>query len=171
MNSELPDFPRIQHQSLQLQGLLAEGVFADCGGMALFAGTVRNHHEGKRVLRLIYTAYAPLAEKQIREIEQAVAARHGAPYVRVLHRVGELAIGETAIYAIARAAHRAEAFAACREAVDRVKHEVPIWKEEFYADGSSAFVEGCCIRQDGDEDGAPLAPPSRSTTSPGKPPV
>ncbi len=63
----------------------------------------------------------------------------------VVHRIGELGIGETAIIAMAYAAHRREAFAACEEAVERVKHEVPVWKEEFYMDGSSQYVEGCCI--------------------------
>lgn len=150
------DPDRIQSVPLQLDSLLAEDCHPECGGLALFAGTVRDHHDGKPVLRLAYTAYAPLAEKQIREIEQAVAAKYGVPYLRVLHRVGPLSIGEVAIYCVARAPHRAEAFAACKEAVDRVKHEVPIWKEEFYADGTSAFVEGCCIRPD-DED-APDAP-------------
>lgn len=145
------DLPRIQDQPLQLESLLAWHAFPECGGLAMFAGTVRDHHDGKSVLSLRYTAYAPLAEKQIREIEQAVTDKYGASYVRVLHRVGALAIGEVAICCVARAPHRAEAFAACKEAVDRVKHEVPIWKEEFYTDGSSAFVEGCCIRPD-DED-------------------
>ncbi|NKF23453.1 molybdenum cofactor biosynthesis protein MoaE [Solimonas marina] len=146
-----PDHPRIQDRTLSLESLLADGAFPECGGLSLFAGTVRDHHDGKAVLRLAYTAYAPLAEKQIREIEAAVAAKHGTPYLRVVHRVGALAVGETAILCVARAPHRAEAFAACKEAVDRVKHEVPIWKEEFYADGTSAFVEGCCIAPDADE--------------------
>lgn len=145
------DPARIQDTPLQLEPLLAEGRYPECGGLALFAGTVRDHHDSKPVLSLTYTAYAPLAEKQIREIEQAVADKHGVPYLRVLHRVGPLSIGEVAIYCVARAPHRAEAFAACKEAVDRVKHEVPIWKEEFYADGTSAFVEGCCIRPDDEE--------------------
>lgn len=151
------DFARIQPQPLVLEPLLAEGAYPECGGLTLFAGTVRDHHEGKRVLRLVYTAYEPLAESLIREIEAAVAARYGLPYLRVVHRVGELAIGETAIYCVARAAHRAEAFAACKAAVDRVKHEVPIWKEEFYADGSSAFVEGCCISPDAEAAAPPHA--------------
>jgi molybdopterin synthase catalytic subunit len=71
-------------------------------------------------------------------------------YVRVVHRIGALDIGDTAIIAMAYAAHRREAFQACEEAVERVKHEVPVWKEEFYADGSSQYVEGCCIRKDQD---------------------
>ena len=150
--SDSYDFPRIQDQPLQLEPLLAWGLHPECGGLALFGGTVRNHHDAKPVVRLTYTAYAPLAEKQIREIEAAVAARHGVPYLRVVHRVRSLEIGDVAIYCVARAAHRAEAFAACREAVDRTKHEVPIWKQEFYADGSSAFVEGCCIRPQNDDE-------------------
>lgn len=145
------DMSRIQEQPLALEPLLAWNAFPECGGLAMFAGTVRDHHDAKRVLSLTYTAYAPLAEKQIRDIERAVATRYGAPYVRVVHRVGPLAIGEMAICCVARAPHRAEAFAACKEAVDRVKHEVPVWKEEFYADGTSAFVEGCCIRTDLDD--------------------
>lgn len=70
--------------------------------------------------------------------------------MRVVHRIGALEIGDTAIIAMAYAAHRREAFQACEEAVERVKHEVPVWKEEFYADGSSQYVEGCCIRKDHD---------------------
>ena len=99
-----------------------------------------------RVLK--YTAYAPVAEKMIREIEQQIQIKYQVSYVRVVHRIGELEVGETAIIAMAYAAHRREAFAACEEAVERVKHEVPVWKEEFYLDGSSQYVEGCCIRKD-----------------------
>lgn len=152
--SSLTNPQRIQDTPLAIEPLLAWDAYPECGGLALFAGTVRNHHDDKPVLSLSYTAYAPLAEKQIREIENAVAAKHGVPYLRVIHRVGPLTIGGLAIVCVARAPHRAEAFAACREAVDRVKHEVPIWKEEFYADGTSAFVEGCCIRPDGDDEHA-----------------
>lgn len=66
--------------------------------------------------------------------------------MRVVHRIGYLDVGETAIIAIAYAAHRREAFQACEEAVERVKHEVPVFKEEFFTDGTSHYVEGCCIR-------------------------
>ncbi len=140
--------PYLSDEPLALEPLLANGEFSGCGGMAIFAGTIRDASEGKRVLRLCYTAYAPLAEKLMREIEAETRARVGIPHCRVQHRLGMLAIGEVAIYCVTRAPHRAEAFAACRYAVDEVKHRVPIWKEEFYADGSSAFVQGCCIRHD-----------------------
>lgn len=133
---------------LELAPLLAEGRFPQCGGLAVFGGAVRNHHEGKAVVRLCYTAHAPLAERLMRKIEQQTREKFGAPHVRVQHRLGMLQVGDMAIYCVTRAPHRAEAFAACRWAVDEVKHKVPIWKEEFYADGSSAFVQGCCIRDD-----------------------
>lgn len=136
---------------LLLDPLLAVGDHPDCGGLAIFGGTVRDHHEGRAVTRLRYTAYAPLAERLMAEIEAETRARFELPYCRVVHRIGLLEIGDVAIYCVTRAAHRAEAFAACRHAVDAVKHRVPIWKEEFYADGSSRFVEGCCITAEGDE--------------------
>lgn len=139
---------RIQDRDIDLNQLLAMQHFPECGGLALFAGTVRNHHEGRDVASLKYTAYKPLAERMIREIEEEIRQKHQVSYVRVVHRVGHLNIGEVAIYAVARAYHRREAFAACEEAVERVKHEVPVWKEEFYTDGSSVFVDGCCIRTD-----------------------
>ena len=141
-------FPRIQETALNLDGFDGIQCFPECGGTGIFVGSVRNHHQGKAVKALKYSAYSPVAEKMIRQIEQEIQQKFGAYYVRVIHRVGALDIGETAIIAIAYAAHRREAFAACEEAVERVKHEVPVWKEEFYMDGSSQYVEGCCIRKD-----------------------
>ena len=146
----LKDFSRIQN-ALFSQALFDPiQAFPECGGIGVFIGTVRNHHEGKAVKALKYTAYAPVAEKMIRHIEHEIQAKYGVSYVRVVHRIGALDIGDTAIIAMAYAAHRREAFQACEEAVERVKHEVPVWKEEFYMDGSSQYVEGCCIRKDHD---------------------
>lgn len=140
--------PRIQDTPLSLDTLLTGSERDDCGALAVFAGTVRNHHEGKPVAHLVYTAHAALADKMIRGIEQEIAAKHSVPVCHVVHRIGALNIGESAIVAVVRAPHRAEAFAALRAVVDAVKHRVPIWKEEFYTDGSSAFVTGCCIAED-----------------------
>lgn len=144
----LKQFSRIQDTALSLESFDQIKTFPECGGIGIFVGTVRNHHEGKAVKALKYTAYAPVAEKMIRQIEQEIQAKYTVSYVLVIHRVGALEIGEKAIIAIAYAAHRREAFAACEEAVERVKHEVPVWKEEFYMDGTSQYVEGCCIRKD-----------------------
>lgn len=139
------DSPRIQSTPLSLDALLASSERADCGALAIFAGTVRDHHEGRAVRSLTYSAYARVAEKLIRDIEAEIAVRFNVPVCRAVHRVGALAIGETAILAIARGAHRAETFAAMQALVEAVKHRVPIWKEEFYADGTSAFVNGCTL--------------------------
>ena len=144
-------FARIQDTALNLETFDTIQAFPECGGTGVFIGTVRNHHEGRAVQALKYTAYAPVAEKMIRAIEQEIQEKYALHYVRVVHRIGKLDIGDKAIIAIAYAPHRREAFQACEEAVERVKHEVPVWKEEFYTDGSSQYVAGCCIRQDYDE--------------------
>ena len=146
----MKEFQRVQSQDLSLDNFDLISEFPECGGIGIFQGTVRNHHEGRAVTALKYTSYTPVAEKMIRQIEQDIIQKYGVAYVRVIHRIGALDIGGTAIIAVAYAAHRREAFQACEEAVERVKHEVPIWKEEFYTDGSSQFVEGCCIRKDHD---------------------
>ena len=145
---ELKHISRIQDTVFSQADFDSIEAFPECGGIGVFIGAVRNHHEGKAVKALKYTAYAPVAEKMIRQIEQEIQAKYDVSYVRVVHRIGSLDIGDTAIIAMAYAPHRREAFAACEEAVERVKHEVPVWKEEFYMDGSSQYVEGCCIRKD-----------------------
>lgn len=145
---ELKNFSRIQNHAFGQDIFDGIQYFPECGGIGVFVGTVRNHHEGKAVKALKYTSYAPVAEKMIRQIEQDIQHKYGVSYVRVVHRIGALDIGDTAIIAMAYAPHRREAFAACEEAVERVKHEVPVWKEEFYLDGTSQYIEGCCIRSD-----------------------
>jgi len=144
----------LSHHAIAVDPLLELDAHPECGGLALFVGTVRDHHEGRVVTHLRYTAHEAVAARIIREVEDATRERFGVPYVRIVHRLGDLAIGDVAIACVVRAPHRAEAFDACRYAVDAVKHGAPIWKEEFYADGSSAFVEGCCIRDDLDADAA-----------------
>lgn len=146
----MKDFARIQETTLSLNTFEEITTFPECGGIATFIGTVRNHHEGKAVKALKYTSYIPIADKMIRSIEQEIQTKYAVSYVRVIHRIGHLDIGGKAIIAIAYAAHRREAFQACEEAVERVKHEVPVWKEEFYVDGTSQYVAGCCIRKDHD---------------------
>lgn len=139
---------RIQSAALSLDLLLADTERDDCGALAVFAGTVRDHHQGRAVTGLEYTSHVPLAERIIEEIEIQTREKFGVPVCRVQHRIGRLGIGESAIIAVVRSAHRAEAFAALRHAVDATKARAPIWKEEFYPDGTSDFVQGCCIETD-----------------------
>jgi len=157
----------LSHTPVSIDALLQLDQHPECGGLALFVGTVRDHHEGRSVRNLTYTAHEPLAAKVIRDVEKATRERFGVPYVRVVHRLGALAIGDVAIVCVVRAPHRAEAFEACRYAVDAVKHGAPVWKEEFYTDGTSAFVDGCCIRDDLDEPVAAHAHHHPSHTSHG----
>ncbi len=105
------------------------------GGLVTFSGSVRNQTRGKRVLRLEYEAYAPMAEKKLAEIGQEAADKWPGSRLSIVHRVGTLHPGELAVVIAAAAPHRAEAFDACRHAIERLKQDVPIWKKEFFEDG------------------------------------
>ena len=125
--------------------ILTETFFAaklppDCGAMATFFGVVRDHHADRAVIRLHYDCYPAMAEKRIHLIRDDIRERWQLRDLRILHRVGTLEIGEIALAVAATSAHRAEAFAACEETVERIKSEVPVWKNEFYADGTSLWV-------------------------------
>ena len=120
---------------------LAEAVrTARRGGVVTFIGHVRDHHGGRQVLRLEYSAYAPMAEAEcdaiLREAESRWPVTAG-----LRHRTGSLAIGDVAVAVVVAGDHRGEAFDACRWIIDEVKRRVPIWKREHYADGSIAWVD------------------------------
>ncbi len=105
------------------------------GALVTFAGIVRRSGaQIQRVERLEYEAYTAMAEARLAEITAQLEHQHGAK-IAILHRVGRLAVGETAVVIAVAAPHRAEAFAACREAIERLKVEVPIWKKEIGEDG------------------------------------
>lgn len=110
------------------------------GGVVSFAGVVRNHHAGHEVVRLEYSAYAPMAEAECARIVAEAEARWPVA-VALAHRIGEIGIGENAVVVVAASAHRADAFEACRHVIDAVKSRVPVWKREHYADGSVAWVD------------------------------
>lgn len=136
---------RLQTEPLDVTALLTATERPDCGAAGVFVGTVRNHHQGRGVDRLVYTAHERIADRLIIEIETEIAETFGVAVCRVVHRLGPLDVGEAAIIGVARSAHRREAYAAVEALIDAVKHRVPIWKEEFYTDGTSAFVEGCAL--------------------------
>ena len=110
------------------------------GGVAVFLGLVRNHHDGRRVLRLEYSAYAPMAEAECARVVAEATSRWDAS-IALRHRVGLLEVGEAAVAIVAASAHREAAFAACRFVIDEVKRRVPIWKREHYADGTRVWVD------------------------------
>ncbi|MFT3925069.1 MAG: molybdenum cofactor biosynthesis protein MoaE [Myxococcales bacterium] len=110
------------------------------GGIAVFLGVVRDHHQGKAVARLDYEAFAELANKEMQRVVRELTDTQPGVRIAVLHRVGALSIGDTAVVVAASAAHREQAFAACRETIDRIKATVPIWKKEWAPDGSALWV-------------------------------
>ena len=111
------------------------------GGVCLFLGVVRNQNAGRTTTRIEYEAYGPMAENELARIAHAIELEWPDVQLRLRHRVGTLEVGETSVAVLACAPHRADAFAACRAAIDRIKSTVPIWKKEFHPDGSSDWVD------------------------------
>ncbi len=125
--------------AIELEPLLTRIESPAHGGVASFIGRVRDHHGGRTVQRLEYSAYQPMAEAECARIV-AEAEHRWAVRVALKHRIGALEIGDTAVAVAASGAHREEAFAACRFVIEAVKRRVPIWKKEFYQDGSVEWV-------------------------------
>jgi molybdopterin synthase catalytic subunit len=100
------------------------------GAYVLFEGVVRNHHEGKAVESILYEAYRPMAEKEMAAIVLDVERQFPDVALAVVHRLGLLHVGDASIAIVCASPHRAEAFAACRMTIDRIKETVPIWKKE-----------------------------------------
>lgn len=121
------------------------------GAYVLFVGVTRDHARGRSVTGLEYDAYAPLAESQMAKIVATVRERWGLA-AAILHRTGYVAVGEPSVVICVASAHRAEAFDACRWAIDTLKTEVPIWKKEHATDGSFWIEGDTSIRA---KDGAP----------------
>jgi adenylyltransferase/sulfurtransferase len=110
------------------------------GGFCSFEGWVRNHNEGREVSGLEYEAYAELARAEGERIVQEAVERYGVLAAHCMHRTGQLAIGDLAVWIGVASAHRDEAFRACRYIIDEIKHRLPIWKKEHYVTGDTAWV-------------------------------
>ena len=112
----------------------------NCGGIVTFLGTVRDLTDGRTTAALDYEAYPGMAEKKMAEIERETRDRWPGSEVMIVHRLGHLEVGEVSVGVAVSCPHRAEAFEACRYAIDRLKLIVPIWKKENWADGTSEWV-------------------------------
>jgi MoaE-MoaD fusion protein len=132
----------LTHGPLDPAPLLAAVRRDQDGGLALFVGVVRDHHEGRPVGHLFYEAYEPMAEKELAKVQASVEGAFPGARVLVKHRIGRLEVGEVAVVVAASAPHREEAFAACREGIELIKASVPIWKKEIGPRGE-VWVEGC----------------------------
>ena len=113
------------------------------GAICTFYGVVRDNADGRSVIKLEYEAYEPMALAKMGEIADQAANQWGISDIAVVHRVGEMQIGDPSVVIAVGAPHRGEAFEACRYIIDSLKELVPIWKKEFFADGA-VWVEPAC---------------------------
>jgi molybdopterin synthase catalytic subunit len=112
---------------------------ASAGGICLFVGTVRDHDGGQAVSALGYSSH-PTAVARLREVAERIAGECDVVALAGVHRVGDLAIGDLAVVVGASAAHRADAFEACRRLIDELKTDVPVWKHQTFASGDAEWV-------------------------------
>ncbi len=133
------DDPRVSlgEDPLDLGALVTLVAGPGRGGIATFSGTVRDHFEGRAVLQLSYEAYPEMALTEMSRLCDVVETRWPGVAIAMAHRLGCLDLGESAVCIAAGAPHRAEAFDACRFAIDELKRRIPIFKKEIYTDGSS----------------------------------
>lgn len=131
----------LREDPLSVDELRAAVSDPGAGGIAIFAGAVRESDHGRDVTRLSYSAH-PSAAAELRRVAEKVAADYEVIALAAVHRTGDLEIGDLAVVVSVSCAHRAEAFEACHVLIDRLKHEVPIWKRQWFRDGSSEWVGG-----------------------------
>lgn len=126
---------RVLTTPLDVAAAIAAVSAPDVGGIDLFLGAVRDHNDGRKVTLLEYHAYVSMAEKEMQRIAEEIQQELPGVRLAALHRIGSLAVGDLAVVCAAGAAHRGEAFEACRRLIDRIKARVPIWKREHGPDG------------------------------------
>jgi molybdopterin synthase catalytic subunit len=129
----------VREAPLDVTEVLAAVEDSAVGGIAVFVGTVRDHDHQRDVTALDYSAH-PTALQRLTEVAEAVAGRHQVHALAAVHRVGHLDIGDAAVVVAAAAAHRGQAFDACRALIDDLKATVPIWKHQRFADGEEEWV-------------------------------
>ena len=133
---------RVTEEPLSLDAAVAEVADESAGAIATFTGTVRRQSRGREVTHLEYEAYAEMAEDVMAQLAADLEARHELCRVAIHHRVGRLEIGEASVVIAVSAPHRQDALAACREAIDKLKETVPLWKKEFYEGGEEWIGRG-----------------------------
>jgi molybdopterin synthase catalytic subunit len=129
----------VRRAELSVDEVRAAVADPGAGGIALFAGAVRDVDHDRQVTGLSYTAH-PSATDELRRVAEVVAEKFPVLGIAAVHRVGDLAIGDLAVVVAVSCAHRGEAFDACRALIDELKASVPIWKHQLFADGQSEWV-------------------------------
>lgn len=133
---------RVVREPIDGAGLLARCTSEEDGAALLFLGVVRNHNDGRPVGSLEYHAYAEMAEGVMRQIIAEAAERWEAGRIGVVHRVGQLEVGEASVAIVVAAPHRDAAYEASRYIIEELKKRVPIWKKEGYVDGDREWLGG-----------------------------
>ena len=128
--------------SIDVPGLLARAGDPAAGAVLSFVGTVRGSKQGRRVLRIEYEAYEPMARKVLERIGAEIGERWPAVSVALVHRIGRVEVGEASIAIVVAMPHRADGFAALRHGIEAVKRDLPVWKHEFFEDGAVWVQEG-----------------------------
>ena len=133
---------RVTTEPIGANEVLAFVAAPAAGGTCVFVGTVRDHSEQGDVTGLTYEAWEDLAVTRLMELGESTLGRWPLERVAIVHRYGELAVGDASVAIAVSAAHRAEAFEACRDLIERLKQDVPIWKKEHLTSGTSEWVMG-----------------------------
>ncbi len=133
----------ISAEPLDVMSLFAQAHHENAGAIVLFSGEVRNSHNGKEVVFLEYEAKVSMANKMIGAILTEATERYGLLVAKAVHRIGKVAVSEPAVVVITAAGHRKESYEANEFIIDKIKHEVPIWKCEIFADGKKLWGGNC----------------------------
>lgn len=132
----------IQHDQLDVGRVFAFLQTPRAGGIDIFVGTTRQWTDGQETARLFYECYEAMARKEMQRLAEEARRRWPVERVCLIHRLGEVPLAEASVIVGVATPHRADAFAACRFLIDALKTDVPIWKREHFADGSTVWVEG-----------------------------
>ena len=136
----------LQNSDISYSEIFDEFRHPNSGAVVLFSGEVRNNNKGREVTHLEYEAYEPMANKMIEEILVEAKSRFKLNQAKCVHRLGKVEISGCAVVVVTGAGHRKEAYDANRYIIDKVKNEVPIWKHEFFADGTCEWGQNCdCV--------------------------
>ncbi len=136
----MPVEAELTSKPIDAGALLARCAARSNGAQLLFLGVVREQHQGRKVVRIDYEAYEGMALKQLQKLAREIADEFQLEDVVIVHRTGRHEIGDASLAVVVGSPHRGAAFDASRKLVDRLKHEVPIWKREYFADGTIEWV-------------------------------
>ncbi|MDP6560245.1 MAG: molybdenum cofactor biosynthesis protein MoaE [Candidatus Binatia bacterium] len=131
---------RLTNKTINIQELVDHVNHPKAGAIATFVGTTRDHNEGRKVTLLEYEAYAEMAEKELARLGEQATKQWKIERMAIVHRLGAVHIGEASVIIAVSAAHRQDAFEACRFAIEELKKSVPIWKKEYF-EGGEVWIE------------------------------